>query len=175
MKLKRYLRSFQEEFRQRLEENPKRARFMSFLGKMLVFGIAFQSILYWNPDTSIIQQFFARITGELLVVLGMDYSYSGISVVGREGIYLITRDCLGWKSIALASALIISTSEIREKAKYVILGMFLVFIANIIRVLTTIILAEQGIVSFEIIHTFLWRWGLAALVLGFWIYSMRAD
>lgn len=139
-----------------------------FLGKMLLIGGIFHSILWIYPDTSWIQARYAEFIAGIMNQLG--YTFRAESVYILPG-YEITQDCLGWKSIMAFTALIVSsTTKIRENLKYIFAGIAAIMLANVVRIVTTIHLSEIGLISFEVIHGFLWKWSLTALVLVAWIY-----
>jgi len=75
--------------------------------------------------------------------------------------------------MAYTALIISSTEKIRQNLKHVFTGIGLILLANTLRIVTTIHLAETGIISFEIIHGFLWKWSLTAIVLATWIYWFR--
>lgn len=143
-----------------------------FLSKMLFAGLIFQLILYIYPDTTGAQAFLARIVAALTdPLLKASFTASGIKVVTDGVSYVISQDCLGWKSMAAFTALVFSSAEsFRDNLKYVFSGVFLIFLANIVRIVTTIYLSHIGLVSFEVIHDFFWKWSLTALVLFMWVF-----
>jgi len=105
---------------------------------------------------------------------GIEATSTGIRILTDKSVYVIVQDCLGWKSMAMFVALIYaSTKRTLEYADYIIGGLLVIFIANILRVFSTIYLAEAEIISFEVIHGVLWRWSLTLIVLGLWIYWLR--
>lgn len=139
-----------------------------FLGKMLAIGAVFHLILWIYPDTSSIQARYAEFITVLMNFLG--YNFRAESVYILPG-YEITQDCLGWKSIMAYSALVISSAEnVKKNIRYILAGIGVIMLANVVRIITTIHLSEIGLISFEVIHGFLWKWSLTAIVLVSWIY-----
>lgn len=144
---------------------------LKFFSKLLFAGLIFQAILYIYPDTTGFQAFLAQLIAFLVdPLMKASFTASGIDVV-TDGIrYVITQDCLGWKSKAAFTALIFaSTEKYRKNIKYVFAGLVLIFLANIVRIVTTIYLSHTGVISFEIIHDTLWKWSLTGLVLLMWV------
>ena len=138
-----------------------------FLVKMLAVGFVFHVILWIYPDTSDIQAFYAQFI--TLLMNGFGYGFEAVGVYVLPG-YEITQDCLGWKSMMAFTALVVSsTSEYLRNVKYVFGGLVLVAVANTLRVITTIHFSEAGLISFEIIHGFLWKWSLTFVVFASWI------
>ena len=147
---------------------------LQFMAKLLIAGAVFQGILYIYPDTTPLQSVLAQIIGGMLGSAGIISQVDGISVLTGQAEYVITQDCLGWKSMAAFLGLIYaSTERTLEHLTFILQGLVILVIANIVRVYTTVVLAERGIISFELIHGVLWRWSLTLLVLGLWIYWMK--
>lgn len=145
-----------------------------FLGKMLIAGAVFQTILFLYPDTYGIQAFFTRITAGTLNVIGMPATSEGILIFLEESSYRVTQDCLGWKSIAAFTGLMFASSdEVLDHRNFVVLGIAALLMGNLVRVVTTIYLSHANIISFEIIHGLFWKWGLTALVMALWLYWLR--
>lgn len=139
-----------------------------FLGKMLAIGAVFHLILWIYPDTSGIQARYAEYITILMNAMG--YSFRAESVYILPG-YEITQDCLGWKSIMAYVALVVSSAEkLKDNVKYILAGIGVIMVANVIRIITTIHLSEIGLISFEVIHGFLWKWSLTGIVLVSWMY-----
>lgn len=144
-----------------------------FLLKLILVGISVNLIIFLNPNTKSVQELFARFVELIFVSGGATVVREGIFLHIGENIYEINQDCLGWKSKALFVGLYFaSTQRYKNHLKTLFSGLTVIFLANIFRVITTIYLAETGVISWEIIHDTLWRWGLSAVVLiiwGFWL------
>ncbi len=156
--------------REELDERQKKLYHTSlFLGKLLVAGIFFQLILWVYPDTGLLQSGLAKIVSVLLQLSGLENTAWGIKIFTKDAVYLISQDCLGWKSIAAFTGLIFASDHrLGEHAEFIGLGATAIASANILRVVTTIHLSDLGIVSFDIIHGFLWKWSLTLFVLILW-------
>lgn len=143
---------------------------LQFILKLLFFGLIFRLILVVYPDTYPLQSAFASLIGAVLSPF-MQIHVNEIYLLTAEASYVIVQDCLGWKSMAVFTALFLSaTTRFREQAKYLVYGLIGIFAANVVRVASTVYLSEIGVISFEVIHTFLWRWGLTFIVLVIWLY-----
>ncbi|MFB6145157.1 MAG: exosortase/archaeosortase family protein [Candidatus Nanohaloarchaea archaeon] len=141
-----------------------------FIGKMLIAGLVFQTILYIYPSTYGIQSFLASVSASGLDLLGIHMTHESFMVIGPKQVYVITQDCLGWKSMAALTALIFASSEsLRQHWKTLLGGLIFIAVLNYIRILTTIYLSYIGLISFDIIHTLFWKWGLTFAVLSIWI------
>lgn len=158
-------------FKQELTETQEKLnKTLLFTLKLLAAGLIFHILLFLYPDTYALQAGLAQIVNFFMEILGFNFETRGIYLIGSEANYVITQDCLGWKSMAMFSALVFASStRFRNHLKFVFAGIAMLITANIIRIVSTIYLSEKGIISFEIIHGFMWKWGLTFLVLLIWI------
>ena len=147
---------------------------LQFFARLLLVGAVFHFLLWLYPDTSAYQAFLAHLLNIGLNLFGFDFTVQGISIITPEVEYIITQDCTGWKSgMALIGFTYASTGKLRKHFKFLGSGISVIWVANYIRVLTTVVLAEKGILSFDVIHGFLWRWGLTAVVFAIWLLWYR--
>lgn len=160
--------------REEVEEFEERERKLYqtsvFLFKMLLAGTVFQAILFLYPETYGLQAGLAQIVQALLNTGGIGFERQGFLLLDSKSSYLITQDCLGWKSMAVFTALMFSsTSRYRKHLKPFLIGLTAIFVANIVRIITTVYLSHSGIISYEIIHSIFWKWGLTAVTLSLWV------
>lgn len=152
------------------ERQEKLNKTFLFMIKLLAAGAVFHLILNIYPDTYSLQTALAKQVKAITGVIGLDLQQQGIYLISDSARYYITQDCLGWKSMAMFTGLVFAGSaRFRNHLKYVFGGIILIYVANIVRVVSTLYLAEHGIISFGIIHGVLWKWGLTALVLVMWV------
>ncbi len=141
-----------------------------FMGKMLIAGAFFHLMLLIYPNTTGLQAVLAEITQRILEIFGIDLERQGINLIDYNVTYVVTQDCLGWKSMSAFAALIFSsTNQYRKYVKPLIVGLTAIAIVNIIRIVTTIYFSHIGLISFEIVHSFLWKWGLTFFVIAIWM------
>lgn len=165
MKMESKLEGYIETERQR-----KLLQSLIFLLKLVAVGLVFRGVLWVYPDTTGLQSAFADLIGLILSPF-MTVDVNGLYILTLKNSYIIVQDCLGWKSMAVFTGLFLaSTTRFKEQAKYLAYGIVAIGIANIVRVASTIYLSEIGLISFEVIHTFLWRWGLTFIVFIIWLY-----
>lgn len=152
------------------ERQEKLNKTLLFMIKLLAAGAVFHLILNIYPDTTSLQIALAQQVDAILSTIGLNLQQDGIYLISEQARYYITQDCLGWKSMAMFTGLVFAGSaKFRNHLKYVFGGIMLIYLANIVRVVSTIYLAEAGIISFGVIHGILWKWGLTALVLVMWL------
>lgn len=146
-----------------------------FLGKLLFAGAIFQLVLFLYPSTYGIQAWFAGIVSRVLGLLGIQATHTGYFIFLDSGTYQITQDCLGWKSMAAFTGLMYASGPLGKHWRYLFTGIGVLAAANMVRVVSTVYLSHQGIISFDIIHGTLWKWGLTAVVLILWFYWSRNE
>jgi exosortase/archaeosortase family protein len=159
-----------EEELEKLKEQQKELYETSvFLIKMLTAGVFFHIILTIYPDTAGLQAGLAEITQRILSLIGVNLERQGIRLIDSNVTYIVTQDCLGWKSMAAFSSLVFSsTSRYRKHFKTIIIGLLAIVAVNIFRIVTTIYLSHVNIISFDIIHSLFWKWGLTFFVILLW-------
>lgn len=166
--------SFRDGYMKSVEEHPRLEKMLPFISKLFLAGLVFRGIIYLNPDSYILQRYLAAGITEIMNLFGFNYRLQGITIIAENSNYLINQDCLGWKSVSAFTALIYASSSIfRKHLKTVLIGSIALILANIVRIISTIWLTELGIVSFDIIHTFLWRWGMTLIVLLIWYLWLK--
>lgn len=140
-----------------------------FMAKMLTAGAFFHLLITIYPNTTGLQAGLAEITQRILGVLGVPLERQGISLIDYNVTYIVTQDCLGWKSMAAFTALMFSsTSEYRKYVKPLLIGLVAIIAVNIVRIVTTIYLSHIKLISFEIVHSLFWKWGLTFFVIAIW-------
>lgn len=145
---------------------------MVFLLKLSAAGLVFQLILFLYPDTTGFQAFLAVLTEKLTdPLLVEDLSSSGIYVMADEVTYVISQDCLGWKSMSVFTGLVFAaSSKLRDHLGSIFAGVAIIFLLNIIRIVTTLYLSHLGFLSFEVVHDLFWKWSLTFAVLLMWVF-----
>ena len=143
-----------------------------FLLKFSLFAGILHFLLWLNLDTTGLQETVANAVARILRALGYDASSDGAVVrVDSFGMEII-RDCLGWKSVLALLGLIFATPSICIKSRIygALIGTAVILSANMVRLVTTAIIGVKlGYEGFELVHMFLWRWGLMAVVLACWL------
>lgn len=173
-KLNDIIDDFIEGYEESTDRHPKLGSIAPFIFKLFLAGLVFRAILFLEPDTYIFQEYLAQITTFILNGVGGNYQLQNALILGENGNYLVTRDCLGWKSVSAFIGLVFaSTNKFKRNIKMLLIGTAVLLSANLVRIVTTVWLSEIGIISFEIIHTFLWRWGMTALVLLTWYMWLK--
>ncbi|WEL19297.1 exosortase/archaeosortase family protein [Candidatus Nanohalococcus occultus] len=158
------------DFEVETERQEKLLAASKFLFRLLVLGVVFRAIIFLVPTMIPLQKAFAAASTFLLEFLIPEVSRSGIDIMAGEW-FRVTRDCTGWKSIAALTGISIASKTWTKS--FWGKGVLLIAGANLLRIVTIIYLDYSGIASFDLVHGFLWRWGLTAVVLGYWIYHVK--
>jgi len=163
-----------DKLRQEIEDFDERQRKLFetsvFMAKMLGAGAVFHLILLLYPSTYGFQSALAEITQRILGIFGIYLERQGINLIDYNVTYVVTQDCLGWKSMSAFTALVFSsTNEYRKYFKPLLVGLFAIAFLNVIRIVTTIYLSHIQLISFEIVHSLFWKWGLTFFVLVLWL------
>lgn len=156
------------------QKQQKLLEVLCFVGRLLVAGLVFRAIIHLEPSTVGLQTGLAEITSFSLNLLDHQSTVKGITVLVGQNAYSITQDCLGWKSLAAFLGLSFASRSLREKTRIILLGILLIMIVNFIRIISTIILTQNGIASFDFIHNITWRWLLTLTVLVSWISVLKS-
>ncbi len=155
-------------FQELTDKQQKLLKTNVFIGKFLAVGAVFHLILHLYPDTTGIQEIFAGLLTSTMNAIGYEFTQSGIYIMDGASGYRIVQDCLGWKSMMAFTGLIVASGNVRKNLRFLFGGLVLIAFANYIRVVTTIHLSEIGLITFEVIHSFLWTWSLTGIVLVIW-------
>jgi len=95
------------------------------MAKMLGAGAVFHLILLLYPSTYGFQSALAEITQRILGIFGIYLERQGINLIDYNVTYVVTQDCLGWKSMSAFTALVFSsTNEYRKYFKPLLVGLF---------------------------------------------------
>lgn len=168
---KRYQRAV-DQFNQQL--NPRQQRLFSafrFLAAFTLLSGPFYFALNSGWNAAGIRSITASVSAVVLDVVGLQVSSAGSFVHGSEMVLDVTRDSTGWKSVLAFTALVLATGRpLRQTARGLIAGITALFAANVLRITTMFYAVTVYDVSYELLHTVLWRWGLTAAVLVTWMW-----
>lgn len=155
-------------------DDEKLKKVSAFFGKLVLTGLIVRTIMLLSLNTYALESTLASVSGALLTMFGVSVETLGNRIVAVDALFIVNQDCLGWKSISAFLGLSWASKK-HYNYKILLLGIAGLIILNIIRIVTTISLSTSGIISFEALHLFLWRWGLTAAVFLFWIINMKIN
>lgn len=161
-------------------------RLLNVLEFLLVFNllaIPMYAILLSNATFAPLQSLLAAMTAYALKSQGLSAAASGafVSVLDAQNVVRnveISFDSTGWKSLYALAALVIATPiydfHFRSKLKFLAVGLPGIFALNFLRIWSTVwYSAVFGWQNFDVIHIFLWREGLIAVVVLFWFFWLH--
>ncbi len=165
-----------EEFEDSLEgRNKKLWDVFVFLVRFtaMVFPLYLLIWLNWNPVW--LRSLDAGIASEILNLLGVPATHTGTFFQTSGLTVNVSIDSTGWKSFLALTALVVAVRDvdIKDRVVGIVGGAVAVFTANIVRLVSMAYAVEIWGVSYEVLHTVLWRWGLTVVVLGCWLAWMR--
>ncbi|MBW6451784.1 MAG: exosortase/archaeosortase family protein [DPANN group archaeon] len=151
-----------------------------FLLKFLILALPMYLIIWSGIEFTSIIRLTSYAVAVVLSFFTGSFSYDGSlfilnTLTGELGVEII-KDCIGWKSFLALVGLIFATRKVKLKPRLlgVLIGIPVIFIGNVIRLVTTMYFTIiYGISFFDIIHSFLWEWGLVLFVLALWIVWLK--
>ncbi len=159
----------------RNDRQRKLLKMVQFLSRLLLFGLVFQIVAARMPSTIGLQSLYAGFLSWMLEPLG-EAGAAGINISYNGVGYIISQDCLGWKSWFALSGLIASSfnTDFEWRAIGIGGGLIAVALLNTVRVTSTVVLADAG-VGFDLLHSITWRWGMTLSILLLWVAWYRQD
>lgn len=153
---------------------------------LLVFLVRFSLmviplyILEYLADMSLLQTEVANEASFFLNLIGVQTTvfFAGIPVllVGNSlGIGIINA-CTAYRSIFAYLALVFAVPnvKIKRRLKALLFGIPIIYVANIARLVTTILVGlKLGVTLLDLTHIVLWREALILLVFGLWVLWAR--
>ncbi len=168
--------------KEKLIDRNKLKLIILFLLRFNILAIPLYAIIYLNLSFEPLQALIAQITGALLKLLGYGIVQNNHTITTSIGNVIqnieVSFDSTGWKSLyaLIALALAVPRINLYEKLKFLIVGLPILFALNILRILTTILVAlEFGLQYFDMVHLFLWREGLIIAVVVLWYLWLRKE
>jgi len=166
-----------------LSKKLRRKRLLEVLKFIIIFNLLatpMYIVLYFNLSFDPLRNFLAFVTVRFLSIFGLNVAQQDFFVVLLANNQLvkidISFDSTGWKTLYALFALTVATPgrKMKDKLKFLGVGLPALFVLNFLRISTTILVAAVfGLQYFEVVHIFLWREGLIAAVLLIWYLWLR--
>jgi len=148
---------------------------VEFLVIFNLLSIPMYIVIFYNLSFESLQIFFTQLTEGFLKFMGYAVERIGyfltINYSGGSLQIEISWDSTGWKSLYALFALAVATpiKSLKSKAKFLTIGLPLIFVLNFLRIVTTILVGlNYGLNYFDVVHTFLWREGLIFAIVIIW-------
>ncbi len=134
---------------------------------LLSFPLYF--LIFFNIQFQFFKQLVALLSSYLLNLIGLRAMAIDNFIITNGYFYEVSWDSTGWKSMYTFFSLVLSLPVFfKRKVKFLIFGLALIFLFNLARIVSTIYLSSQKIVSFDFLHTFLWREVSLLFILILW-------
>jgi len=159
-----------------------------FAIKFSLFSIPIYIIKFFNLNLFYFEQLYAFILSYLLNIMSVSaqvfYTLSPETLTTIPAIHVkdlnlsfgIDNSCTGYISMLALTGLILSTPrrKLRKKFSFLAIGLVILFLANILRILITILFALNfGEIYLDVVHNFLWREALIIIVVILWIIFLK--
>lgn len=153
---------------------------LKFIVIFNLLAIPMYVVLYFNLSFEPLKNFLAFLTTQTLTLFGVNAVQQNafVNLLAHNQLLRIeiSFDSTGWKTLYALFALTLATPKrkIKNKLKFLVWGLPLLFVVNFLRILTTILVAVYyGYQYFDVVHLFLWREGLIAAVVILWYLWLR--
>jgi len=151
---------------------------LKFLILFNLFSIPMYLIIILNVQFYALQLLTANLVSITLNFSGVSSELNDllISVPVRDGYFAgsIDWDCTGWKSVLAFFALVFATEAPIKKKLYGLIFVPMIYVINILRVsFVFYFVSAYDVNYFELIHSFLWSFGMILVVLFLWIIWLK--
>lgn len=176
--VRRAIRRGREAYRERYERlNERQQRLADVCVFLLIFTALagpFYLLLGADWDATWLRTLTAGVAAPVLRLIGVPATSTGTLLTVGDLVIDVSRDSTGWKSfIALTALIVASRKPVRWTAYGIVGAVVTVFAANILRLVTTAYAVTVLGVEYQLLHLFLWRWGLTAVVFIAWLGWFR--
>ncbi len=144
---------------------------LQFFLRLLILSIPLYFVLLFLADMTALQLLVAGNSAWLLSLSGWQVIQEGPLLNLGTFSFLISPDCTGWKSMLFLFALLFAVPRIQNKKRFLglVIGIPLVWAGNLGRIVMTVLVQDMyGLEAAGFVHDYLWRMGLAVLVLLIW-------
>ena len=171
--LKRY-----KKWRKRLNKTNKKLLYiLTFLILFNLFALPMYLIEYFNIDLYVLEYVITKQVSLFLNIFGIVHTPLLLSIGSKiipaikvTGIPIVAIDvsCTAIRSMFAFIGLVFALPrvQINKKVKAILWGLPIIYIVNLIRLVTTIIVGVKfSVETLDFIHTLLWREGLILLII----------
>lgn len=151
-----------------------------FLIKFNLLAIPMYIVLFLGIELYPLQIALTDLVHGIITALGYEAVKNGIMLTFVNPPFAATIvmgiDCTAWKSMYALAALMLASPVVndKKKLKYILLGVLFVFVLNIVRLVTTVLIGYQfGMGYLDIVHTLLWREGMIFAVIAIWLLWIK--
>jgi exosortase/archaeosortase family protein len=153
---------------------------LEFLIRLIILSIPLYLVIAMSVDISHLQNTVASQSASALRGLGYNVFQDGfhiiVGTVQDNFYFMINEDCTAWKSMLFLFALMFAVPGITLKRRLIglVIGLPVIWIGNLIRVVGVVVVERAwGMDIALILHDYVYRLGLVALVLVIWITWLK--
>jgi len=142
-----------------------------FFGIFLALSIPLYLLIYTKADFTFAQTEVARQLAFISRLVGNPAISDGYLVRSGNVVLEVIEACVAWKDIFAFIALVLAVPNrsLRAKAIGIVLGSIGIYLANLARLLTVLLVAINEPSLAEVVHSVLWKFGMISIILVFWI------
>jgi len=147
-----------------------------FLSRLIVLALPLYLVIFFAFDLYPMQVMAASQSASIMSSLGWETVLDGVMVTANGFTFMVNQDCTAWKSMLFFFALVFAFPGVASRKRLLGLaaGIPLIWIGNLARIIGTVgIEGIYGEAMAMLVHDYLWRLGLVALVLGLWLAWIR--
>jgi len=160
---------------------PKQRKLFGLLKFLVIFNllaIPLHLIMYFNVNLYPLAyleraqaSFFLDIFQVKYLLYDVPYENGDLPAIDiNNQVLAIGEACTAIRSLLAFSALVVASPKSWNAKKKALIFLPVIYIVNVIRIVSLAFVSLSFPSLFELIHMLLWREGLVALILGLWVY-----
>ncbi len=161
--------------------SPQQRRLLELLNFLIIFNllaIPLHLILYFKIDfyhLALIERaqvsFFLKLFGVKHTLQDVPLNNDLIPAINlNDRVLAIGEPCTAIRSLIAFIALVFASPRTMHSKKKSLILLPVIYLANIVRIITLAFVSNSYPSLFDFIHIFLWREGLVLLIIGLWFY-----
>jgi exosortase/archaeosortase family protein len=165
--------------------NRKLLYILRFLIVFNLFALPIYAIDYFNIDLFILEYIITKQVSLFLNIFGVDHSLSLLQIgskmiptikIAELPTIAIDISCTAIRSMFAFLGLVFALPKVKfdKRVRALLWGLPTIYIVNLIRIVTTILVGVKfSVEALDIIHTLLWREGLILLIIVMWVFWIK--
>jgi len=152
---------------------PLLPRILMFFVTLIILAIPFYLLINLEPHFVFLQEITAINTQMFMEIIGLEIVRDSYFIFMMNKGLEVAPACIGWRSIAVFLAIVVAT-PLKKKDYWLAFGLVpILYGFNIFRLSTSLITLVLAPNLFDVVHGFLWKYGMTLLVLGLWWYWLK--
>ena len=177
-----------EKWKKKLNKTNKKLLYiLTFLVLFNLFALPLYFIEYFNINMYALEYVVTKQVSLFLNIFGVEHSLFLLSLetkmipaikVAGLPVVAIDLSCTAIRSMFAFIGLVFALPKVKidKKIRAVLWGLPVIYIVNIIRIVTTILVGVKfSVEKLDFIHTLLWREGLILLIIVMWLLWIKYD